>query len=154
MNKHLRRYALGALAVGAVAGASAFVLPGTTADWTPTTHGLTASPAQLLPAKVSTADPVRVVSTTIDGDGRPVVRVHTATSASAATALVKQAQQAKNAIGVDVDAPMRALAVDPYRSEQWDLAKMNVPAANVKSTGSGVTVAVVDTGVDASHPDL
>src|SRR4051812_42204901 len=36
MRKHLRRYALGALAVGAVAGASAIALPGVTADWTPT----------------------------------------------------------------------------------------------------------------------
>ncbi|MCU7725133.1 S8 family peptidase [Actinoplanes sp. KI2] len=154
MRKHLRRYALSALAVGAAAGASAFALPSATADWTPATYGLTSSPAQLLPAKVSAADPVRVVSTTIDSHGRPVVKVRTATSTSAAAALVKQAQQAKDAVGVEVDAPMKALAVDPYRSQQWDLAKMNVPAANARSTGSGVTVAVVDTGVDASHPDL
>jgi subtilisin family serine protease len=154
MSKHLRRYALGALAVGAVAGASAFALPGNTADWTPSKYGLTASPAQLLPAKVSTADPVRVVSTTIDRSGRPVVKVRTATSTKAATALVKEAQRAEDAVGVEVDAPVKALAADPYASQQWDLAKMNVPAANAKSTGSGVTVAVIDTGVDASHPDL
>jgi len=154
MRKHLRRYAIGALAVGAVAGASAFALPGVTADWTPIRSGLTASPAQLLPATVSTADPVRVVSTTIDRDGRPVVKVHTAISTTAATALVREAQQATDAIGVEVDAAVQALADDPYRSQQWDLGKMNVPAASAKSTGSGVTVAVIDTGVDASHPDL
>ena len=153
MRKHLRRYALGALAVGAVAGASAFALPGATSHWQPTTYGLTESPAQLLPATVSTADPVRVVGTTLEA-GRPVVTVHTATDKQAATSLVKQAQQAKDAIGVEVDAPVTALADDPYRTQQWDLAKMNVPAANVQTTGAGVTVAVIDTGVDASHPDL
>src|SRR5689334_16929713 len=125
MRKHLRRYAMGALAVGVVAGASAFALPGVTADWTPTKAGLTATPAQLLPATVSSAAPVRVVSTTLDRSGRPVVKVHTATDKTAAAALVKQAQHAKDAISVDVDAPVKALATDPYAAQQWDLAKMN-----------------------------
>jgi serine protease len=155
MRKHLRRYALGALAVGVVAGGPAFALPGMTADWTPTTYGLTETPAQLLPANVSSADPVRVVSTVLDQQGRPVVTVRTATDKSSASAIVEQAQKARDAISVEVDAPVQALAdSDPYRSQQWDLTKMNVVAANAKTTGIGVTVAVIDTGVDASHPDL
>ena len=154
MRKPLRRYALTALAIGTIAGVSALALPGVTADWQPTTYGLTETPAQLLPANVSTADPVRVVSTTLDQQGRPVVTVRTATDKNTASAIVKNAQQAKDAISVEVDAPVQALADDPYRSQQWDLTKMNVAAANAKTTGSGVVVAVIDTGVDASHPDL
>ena len=155
MRKHLRRYAIGALAVGAVAGAAAFALPGTASDWRPTPYGLTATPAQLLPSNVSTAHPVRVVSTTVDRDGRPVITVHTATDPAAAKELVKKAQKAKNAVGVEVDAPVKALGTDdPYRSQQWDLTKINVAAANARTTGTGVTVAVIDTGVDAAHPDL
>lgn len=44
---------------------------------------------------------------------------------------------------------------DPYYSYQWDMPKMAAPDAWAVSTGSSsVTVAVVDTGVDYTHPDL
>jgi subtilase family protein len=43
---------------------------------------------------------------------------------------------------------------DPYFSSQWGLKDVNAPEAWAYSTGAGVTVAVVDTGVLASHPDL
>ena len=44
---------------------------------------------------------------------------------------------------------------DPLFSQQWGLTATNAPAAWRLTTGSApVVVAVVDTGVDASHPDL
>ncbi len=44
---------------------------------------------------------------------------------------------------------------DPYFASQWHLAKIEAPAAWDSTTGSsGVIVAVLDTGVLASHPDL
>jgi subtilisin family serine protease len=43
---------------------------------------------------------------------------------------------------------------DPYYLAQWGLPRGGVPAAWALSSGAGVTVAVVDTGVDATHPDL
>ena len=158
MKNPLHRYAVGALAIGAIAGSAALGLPGSEPTWQPVTYGLTATPAQLLPPTVSTELPVRVVSTALDDKGRPVVTVHTATDKTNAAELVKQGQQANNAVGVELDATMTATEVpagtDPYRAQQWDLAKIRVGDAWQKATGTGVTVAVIDTGVDASHPDL
>ena len=47
-----------------------------------------------------------------------------------------------------------AVTNDPLRSQQWGLDQVHAEAAWPTTTGSGVTVAVVDTGVDLSHPDL
>jgi serine protease len=158
MKNPLRRYAASALAVGAIAGGAALGLPSNAPTWHPVTYGLHETPAQLLPAIVSSAHPVRVVSTALDKSGRPVVTVHTATDTTTAASYVKSGQKAKNAVGVELDATMTATVLptgtDPLRTQQWDMTKIRVGDAWQKSTGAGVTVAVIDTGVDASHPDL
>ena len=43
---------------------------------------------------------------------------------------------------------------DPFSSQQWGLARIRASEAWSVATGNGVTIAVVDTGVDLSHPDL
>src|ERR1700749_3133555 len=42
---------------------------------------------------------------------------------------------------------------DPYFAQQWGTQELGAPGVWDASTGAGVTVAVVDTGVDATHPD-
>ena len=43
---------------------------------------------------------------------------------------------------------------DTYFSRQWALSQISGPQAWTKSTGSGITIGIVDTGVDLGHPDL
>lgn len=44
---------------------------------------------------------------------------------------------------------------DPWYPNQWSLAKIGAPTAWATTTGAAdVTIAILDTGVDGSHPDL
>ncbi|NML18036.1 S8 family serine peptidase [Azohydromonas sp. G-1-1-14] len=43
---------------------------------------------------------------------------------------------------------------DPYAGSQWHLANIGVPAAWDTTLGTGVTIAILDSGVDATHADL
>ena len=51
-------------------------------------------------------------------------------------------------------ATAHAAGGDPLRSQQWGLDLIHADPAHATSTGAGATVAVVDTGIDAAHPDL
>jgi thermitase len=57
-------------------------------------------------------------------------------------------------VEVDGQLPPALYPNDPQYASAWHLPKIGAPSAWDAAQGSGVTIAVLDSGIDTSHPDL
>lgn len=100
-------------------------------------------------------EPLEVVVTTIAGNGRPDISTVVADTRSVAEELVARALGRSLTTGVEMS---HRVSIDAYndtlRSRQWALNALKGETVNKSTTGSGVRVAVVDTGVKSGHGDL
>ncbi|MCP5159414.1 MAG: S8 family serine peptidase [Gammaproteobacteria bacterium] len=55
---------------------------------------------------------------------------------------------------LDMQVEAEQIPNDPNYASAWHLPKIQAPTAWDSSQGNNVTIAILDTGVDASHPDL
>ena len=67
---------------------------------------------------------------------------------------VRGFQSDASTTSVAVDDRVRIATDDPEFPQQWALPRLRLPQVWGDTDGSGVTVAVIDTGVDTTHPDL
>jgi len=57
-------------------------------------------------------------------------------------------------VELDIAVAPSASVNDPSYSSSWALPKIQAPGAWDSANGSGIIIAILDTGVDSSHPDL
>lgn len=72
------------------------------------------------------------------------------------TAIANQLAHNPHLKGAVLDAILKPAMVttDPYAGSEWHVTKIGASTAWDKTMGAGVTIAVLDTGVDSTHPDL
>ncbi len=102
----------------------------------------------------STRNEVSVI--TDDGSGTPTVTKLRADNAADAAELAAELNAEPGLVAAPTTR-LRAFGAvnpEPLAAQQWNLAMVAAPDAWTRSKGAGVVVAVVDTGVDATHPDL
>lgn len=100
--------------------------------------------------------PIVTVETTPTG---PNIVAHQVTSEVQARDVAARAAVGNDLVSVKTDTVVHAIGAptnDQFAGSQWGLDKTKTSFANAWTTtrGKGITVAVIDTGVDAAHPDL
>lgn len=99
-------------------------------------------------------EPVETFAVVQTADGLEVVHGE-APSDAAAKAEIGAKVEGGTVLTSEVDSPVSVMgATDPQRPNQWALDQTSFEQAWATTAGSGVTVAVIDTGVRGDHEDL
>lgn len=110
-----------------------------------------------VPASASSATVTLVALRLVDGVASEIER---STAPATRDKVIRELRSLPGVIAVDIDRGLRLDAgenapSDPEAARQWGLLRLDRAELGRRQwEGTGVTVAVVDTGVDATHPDL
>lgn len=97
---------------------------------------------------------IALAATSACGDGDDITESDPETTTSTIAVTTTDGATTTTAAAPTTTAPLPPLGGDPRRTEQWHIAALGLESVWTRARGDGVTIAVVDTGVDLSHPDL
>lgn len=93
------------------------------------------------------------VGVLVEGPGGLEVRRTLAPDHAAADLLAGRLRGREGVLAAEVDVELERLD-EPLRPQQWPLDRLEAERAWAVTRGAGTVVAVIDSGVDAAHPDL
>lgn len=143
-----------AIATPAAAATDRMGAPPPPADGGPTPSAIDSSVSAPPATLTREVDGAVRVSALQQGPGGTEVVTQRVAGRRQATAEVRRLQGEPTTAAVAVDDPVTVATDDTEYEQQWAMPRLRLPQAWPISDGSGVTIAVVDTGVDPTHPDL
>lgn len=120
-------------------------------SWQEAAEEVSATPAELR-SEVAGGDLVVEVVREVNGD--PVFTAVKIATIKQLEAFLSNANQDPTIIAIDQVHVVRAMVTPTYSAEQWSLPAINANSDAVMNSGANIKVAVIDSGVDSSNPDL
>ena len=110
--------------------------------------------APLTELNAAVSDGALQLSIVRDVNGEPSFSSMQLNSKVQLSAALKKLDADPSVVAVDEVQKVNAFVDPTYLSSQWGLTAINALSINLTTSGAGIKVAVIDTGVDASNPDL
>jgi subtilisin family serine protease len=120
-------------------------------SWQAAAAEASASSAELISA-FAEGDLVVEVIREVNGD--PVFTAVKLATIKQLEAFLFDARRDPSIIAIDQVGDVRAMVLPTYSAEQWSLPAINANSDAVKNSGVNIKVAVIDSGVDSTNPDL
>jgi subtilisin family serine protease len=138
--------------------ATSFITPANATDpapitdtWQAAAEAASATPAELR-AEVADGSLKLVVVRNVEGS--PVIETTFLNSRVDLEKTLNQLNSDPSVVSVEPESQVRAFSTPPYFTSQWGLTTLASSSVSETTQGSGITVAVIDSGVDANNPDL
>ena len=135
-----------------------FVTPAKASDpipvdetWQAAAEAASATPAEL---KTAVSDGSLDLVVVRDTNGVPSIETAHLSSRDELERTLTMLQRDPTFVSAESDSQMSILSQPPYFNSQWGITAVASSSVSSTTQGMNVTVAVIDSGVDASHPDL
>ena len=120
-------------------------------SWQVAAEAASATPAELR-SEVSDGSLKLVVVRDVEGD--PVIETAFLDSRIELEKLLEELSSDPTVISVEPESQVKSLSSPPYFSSQWGISTVAAESVSSTTQGAGITVAVIDSGVDPNNPDL
>ena len=120
-------------------------------SWQVVAEEASATPAEL---RAEIADGSLKLVVVRDVGGSPVIETAFLRSRAELDKTLADLRSDPSVISVEPESQVKSLSSPPYFTSQWGLTTVDSASVSGSTQGSGILVAVIDSGVDANNPDL